>query len=253
MGVHPLKAYTETVAAMGQHVVPERFDDVRWDGQVGFFVGMVTNTKVSRLNEKTDKSYAHLALEDEGGHQLRVKVEPRVYERHRYIIADRGVGTCVALAAIKWKDETAKLCYMVDLEDLRQARRKREPWQGQGAWFAESPVLRHGAPAADINAVLAKKMPRPGGMVQLTAMVVALKEHKDRRKQDMAFFDLAGYQGSVGALCFASSYGVYQGVLEPGTVVKIELIRGDKRSWVLDAEKGCRIAVLEKPPTNSVG
>ena len=250
MGRHPLEAYDETVAAMGEHVQLESYDDVAWDGQVGYFEGMITNLKVARLNEKADKSYAHITLEDRYERQLRVKLEPAAYEEHRYLI-DRGEGTCIAMAAIKWRNESAKLCWAVDLEDLRQQRKSGTPWDGYGAWFAESPLLRHGAPRAPLRQVLAKHLPRPGGKVAIAAIVAAVKEHRDRKKNLMAFIDFAGYQGSVSAVCFHGSYSTYGEVLSPGSVVKVELVRGDKSSWFLDAEKGCHLSVLEKPHTKN--
>ena len=246
MDVHPLKAYAETVSLMGPHVEMTPFDEVYWDGKLGFFYGMLTNYKVSRLGEKSDRSYAHLTIEDEQERELRVKVDADVFEQHRYLI-DRGEGCCIAMAAIKWKNESARLCYAVDLEDLRQARRDGKKLEGVARWFETSPVLAHGSPAADISQVLAKKMPKNGGKVQLVAVVVAVKEHEDKKKRKMAFFDLAGYKGSMSAICFASSYETYAEALQPGCVVRIELKRMDAKTFILDTESNCRLEILEKP------
>ena len=248
MDVHPLKAYAETVAAMGPHIQMTQFDEVCWDGKLGFFYGMLTNFKVSRLGEKSDKSYAHLTLEDEQERELRVKLDADVFEQHRHLL-DRGEGCCLAMAGIRWKNEVVRLCYAIDLEDLRQNFRDGTQPQGVARWFVTSPVLEHGAPAADISQVLAKKMPKNGGKVSLVALVTAVKEHEDKKKRKMAFFDLAGYQGSISAICFASSYETYAESLQPGSIVKIELKRMDAKTFILDTESNCRLEILSKPVT----
>lgn len=245
MDVHPLKAYEATIKTMGPHVHMESFEGVNWNGRVGCFCGMLTNYKVSRINSQTDKSYAHLTLEDEQERQLRVKVDVDQYEQHRHLL-DRGEGTCLAMVAIKWKNETARLCYAVDLEDLRVARRDKQLLTGAASWFETSPLLRHGSPMADIAAVVAKKLSKRGSKVALVGMIVAVKEHEDKKGRTMAFFDLAGYEGSISAICFASSYDAYAEVLKPGVICEIELKRSDSKTFVLDAEAGCRLKVLER-------
>jgi DNA-directed DNA polymerase III PolC len=247
MGEHPLSAYVETMAAMGPHVKWDSFEDIVWDNRMGFFRGVLTNFKVSRINEKTDKSYAHLTFEDEHEQTVRGKLDVENFDQYRYLL-DRGEGTCIAFAAIRGKTEQLKVCFAVDLEDLRQLRRDGKPWTGIASWFAESPVLKHGAPPADINLVIAKKMPKKGGKLKLVAIVAAVHEHKDKKDKTMAFIDLAGYQGSVPVLCFGSSYPAYEKALKPGNVLSVELVRGDRQTLILDSADGCHVAILEKLP-----
>jgi len=262
-GKHPLEAYGEVFERMGEHVEFESMAEPEWEKRLGWFSGQMVEIKYNQVGDfhsvEPDeaekerigwgKRYANINVEDTSNVQQRIKVDIDIFEDYRHII-DKGQGTCVALCCSKAvKSHTMRCNFMADLEEMRQDLKHDRPWTGSAAFFESHPVLANGGHKARLDKVLGKKAPRARMVARdVIVWILYVREHRDKKGNLMAFFDMAGTTGSVGGLCFGSSYEeTYKGHLKAGTIVKIDLVRGDRPdTWILDSDQGCKLKILSK-------
>jgi DNA polymerase III alpha subunit len=260
-GKHPLSAYYDVFDAMGSHVQFQNMNEVNYEARIGWFRGVFVELRYNQVGdfhtgEPDDeekarigwgKRYANVNVEDESGVQQRIKVDFDIFEDYRWII-DQGTGTCVVMCCVMFpKSQSIRCCFMADLETMRQNLKDGVPWTGAASWFKEHPLEKHGGKKADIRKWAGKMAVKKGQKASgLIGWVLSVKEHLDKNKNTMAFFDLGGIKGCISGLCFASSFDTYKKALKPGNIVKLDLVRSDGSSWFLDDNKACKLEVLAK-------
>lgn len=243
VGQHPLEIYEEIFQQVDDNIVFESTAEPDWSEKFGWFKGQIVEVKYNKTY-----GYAHVHLEDETGVQQRIKVSDHKLVKYKWIL-DKGYGACIIVACAKmFKSQTMQCVMMFDLETIRQELKTKTGFKGEAKCLKQHPVLINGGKKAHIRKLLAKKASKKNSVAEnIVGWVFNVREHVDKNGNKMAFFDITGAKGSVGCLCFASSYEIYEGKLFPDTIVKLDLKRGSRKdSWFLDFEAKCRIKILEK-------
>jgi len=228
-----LDAYGDLWAAVELSTGLTSLDEAGKDGPLAWVAAVVRESKTYTSDEGLSAS---LILTDRTGRDLRTRCQPHEMEQYETTVGKcAGKPVLARVAVPPGRKGTARLVAIFLASDLH-ARWKASALRSDEARIFDEPLARV-EPAHDIRAAVNDPSNR---LLSFVGRIEAVKKWQDRKGNPMAFFDVQAWRGSVSAVCFASSFSSYRKKLREGSVVKIELVRGDS-GWVLDSESGCAI------------
>jgi len=236
-GHSPLDAYADLWEDLESHGVEfVRLSDIDWNESLVWVRAVAREAKAITTD---DGRVANMVLTDGSGPDIRARVETKELDRFERA-ATKAQGKAVLVrAGLNAKSKGLRVLKVFLAEDFHAH------WRSKELTDEEKRVFRHPLhgirPRYNVRKAIADE---DVGLLSFVGRIESVKIWEDRKKKKMAFFDVQAWTGSIPVVCFGSSFPSFKNAIYSGAVVKIEVLRGDGPSWVLDSESGCSIKDL---------
>jgi DNA polymerase-3 subunit alpha len=178
------------------------------------------------------RRWAAIEIEDSEGDKLRIRLDEHDFHNYRQIL-DSGIGAIIAARVILSKrSSAAKPAILIDMLELRKKWRETDPedWSTEMSW-------------QELSLFRAKENPAKAGGWNWwkggTALVLSVKEVRDKNGRHMAFVSMDGGVGAVRSeevVFFADLWEEVEDLVYPGQVLGV-WGKKDKTSILIDEVK----------------